>query len=959
MQSTYGRSRQSIADIEQELYEIFNSHPNSRPNEAGEPVIPADALVDIFRSFSDIYNGVELLTDDETGMLKALLASNPGLEVTPQTLLAFIAEKTKHSPRDSPDGSPQEDDTILPDRGRMLDRDEDNVYSRSSSRDSRSSAGTSVYIDIPSRPPSVPPKTPTSRTGPSPFDTSRRQRSTPLNNAPSSWTKKPAPAHRRKSIDGSAGRASSDSESSFSSSPTTFGRTPGRTRAPSNPTSPSTSFSGAFSPTLGSSPFGHPISRPHSRAQSQPFNSFAQSFGSPDRDLSPDDMSPLRDRDFGNSSYEYDRPEENIMDSISSLPMPRAGSDDDDGDFDGDSSLGLVLDRSVVSSTASLEPQDRLDALQRANLEMGRKLMDAERTLQNKLSEHDSELEEFQGRLEELKSELSATKREEKELRSKERSNSTQIAALESEIAKLQKNLENARSAYQSLQKQYQEQCAESERYRNTLRRRDQEIKDHQEAAALQVLEAHKYAKEHDNYEERIAHLENELEITQQAHAQLDEQKQENLMLKETIDRMRYDMDEMRNSATNATQGGSSAGSSAANSISKSLGAELLGKMGNSRWGLKDEGEETIEEGDSGEVEMDDDDDTEGEEEEDVIQTIITRKKRKVTGRTNKVETTTFEETREYSDAYTQYHSDELTSVREIQTDPEPSIPTASSYTQTDDPPVVIPVSTQTDPEPVIIPKLTASIEIQTDDPEPEVSRSPSPHVTPEDDETMASSSSTVLPPTPKAQSLDHLHPHPHDLPPSYHQVAELDEDERDWRVAAETLKKWHEGVKIPIEPAPKGISDDAVEEWKAIKEELGIDCMVIDRLIASSEKTGQPRLSKDGKPSRKNRFYNIYNTYVYGAGKDRSPSFPGANARQIMLCMGASAFVLYMMAPYMAAQYSITGGPTYYDRSAWNSFNSMQAPGEGFGYDGTAAVWSFMGRVGGGAARIARGWPT
>ena len=101
--------------------------------------------------------------------------------------------------------------------------------------------------------------------------------------------------------------------------------------------------------------------------------------------------------------------------------MPRNGSDSDsDSDEDADSSLGLVLDRSTASSTVSLEPQDRLDALQRANAELGRKLMDAEKTLQTKLSNHESELEEMQGRLEEARSELSATKREEKELRSKE-----------------------------------------------------------------------------------------------------------------------------------------------------------------------------------------------------------------------------------------------------------------------------------------------------------------------------------------------------------------------------------------------------------------------------------------------------------------------------------------------------------------------------------------------------------
>lgn len=78
------------------------------------------------------------------------------------------------------------------------------------------------------------------------------------------------------------------------------------------------------------------------------------------------------------------------------------------------------MDRSAASSTVSMEPIERLEALQRINADLGRKLVDAEKTLQRKLSEHDAEVEDMQGRLEEMRSELSATKREEKELRSKE-----------------------------------------------------------------------------------------------------------------------------------------------------------------------------------------------------------------------------------------------------------------------------------------------------------------------------------------------------------------------------------------------------------------------------------------------------------------------------------------------------------------------------------------------------------
>jgi hypothetical protein len=187
------------------LQDIFEQHPQSHTNDAGEPAIPADALVDVFRSFSEVYNGVELMTGHEMDMLKSLLAANPGLEVTPSILLQFIAEKTKHSPRSSPPGSVVDDDVTVQSRGRAYDRDvEDELQSRSSSNDS----ATTSYVQMSSRPPSRGPQTPSSAKGPSPFDVSKRQRTTPLSGkAPSSWSK-PVPAHRRKSDAGSR----SDSE---------------------------------------------------------------------------------------------------------------------------------------------------------------------------------------------------------------------------------------------------------------------------------------------------------------------------------------------------------------------------------------------------------------------------------------------------------------------------------------------------------------------------------------------------------------------------------------------------------------------------------------------------------------------------------------------------------------------------------------------------------------------------
>ena len=158
---------------------------------------------------------------------------------------------------------------------------------------------------------------------------------------------------------------------------------------------------------------------------------------------------------------------------------------------------------------------------------------------------------------------------------------------------------------------------AESERYRNTIRQRNQELKDLQDAATLHALEAQKWTPKLELYKRQIIALKGDLAIAQQAHAQLDEQRQENLMLKETIDRMRFEMDEMQNNASGLGGGAGSRGSSQKGSLSKSLGGELFGKIG-PQWGVEDEGSD-------GEEFEPDEGDTEGE---DVIQTIITRKMR-------------------------------------------------------------------------------------------------------------------------------------------------------------------------------------------------------------------------------------------------------------------------------------------------------------------------------------------
>jgi len=93
-------------------------------------------------------------------------------------------------------------------------------------------------------------------------------------------------------------------------------------------------------------------------------------------------------------------------------------------------------------------------------------------------------------------------------------------------------------------------------------------------------------------------------------------------------------------------------------------------------------------------------------------------------------------------------------------------------------------------PLPTRPPHITVEMEIQTDAIKQEQGQEPEP----EPDEIMASSSSTiVLPATPKPAIALHTH---FDQPPAYNQVMEADQEEREGHVAAETLKKWHNGVK-------------------------------------------------------------------------------------------------------------------------------------------------------------------
>ncbi len=197
----FGRHRQSIIDIEQELHDIFRGHPHCSNNSEGVASLPARCLPDVFDTYQEEY-GVELLTKDELTTFMQIVDDSPDLEATPDIILQLVAMRTSSSQQiDSEDHSSSPDW----DRGRADERDHQGRHSRSSSNGG-------------SRPPSRPssraggvPRTPGAKD--SPFDAQKRQRSTPLAPvAPSSWTRRPVAPGRRKSDASNYGRSMSDSE---------------------------------------------------------------------------------------------------------------------------------------------------------------------------------------------------------------------------------------------------------------------------------------------------------------------------------------------------------------------------------------------------------------------------------------------------------------------------------------------------------------------------------------------------------------------------------------------------------------------------------------------------------------------------------------------------------------------------------------------------------------------------
>nr|ODN93679.1 hypothetical protein L204_04863 [Cryptococcus depauperatus CBS 7855] len=334
------------------------------------------------------------------------------------------------------------------------------------------------------------------------------------------------------------------------------------------------SFSSSSERVQSPQPYGRPVSR-----QSRPSTR-------PPTPLSPVDL--LDKTSFHESAKSpiiNSEREDDHLDSEAMFDLDRVeeGEDCDERESlkNTVSNDPLMPRLSRISSSASLRTShEQLQRLRKENSELSRKLKETEKSLAVQGAENERMVEDLQARLEEAHSEIAQRRKDEKDMRGKDRAQLIQISGFEADIQSLQRGLDNAKANHAGMQKMYNSQCDEAQRLRDLLRDRDLEIRNLEDAANAHAADEEKLTHEIQALETEIKRLEGDISFARQAESHLQTQKQENLALKETIDRMRFDLDEARAAValigTGAGRGTASAGTdSAGGSIAKNLGDEL------------------------------------------------------------------------------------------------------------------------------------------------------------------------------------------------------------------------------------------------------------------------------------------------------------------------------------------------------------------------------------------------
>jgi myosin heavy subunit len=210
------------------------------------------------------------------------------------------------------------------------------------------------------------------------------------------------------------------------------------------------------------------------------------------------------------------------------------------------------IDQSISHLSQTIDdPALQLSKLYRHTVDLTKRLKDSERHLASVARQHEDRIEELQHKLDETKADLQAKKREIQDHKSKEKISSHQIFALEGEIQKIQKNLSDQKNLYSHLKKQYEDKYEEAEKLSNIIKLKEEELARTERNLTFFAAEERKWNGERERLENAISKLEQDVTSSQNSELELEQQRMENLHLKETIDKLKLDLDEIRSGRIN------------------------------------------------------------------------------------------------------------------------------------------------------------------------------------------------------------------------------------------------------------------------------------------------------------------------------------------------------------------------------------------------------------------------
>jgi len=202
----------------------------------------------------------------------------------------------------------------------------------------------------------------------------------------------------------------------------------------------------------------------------------------------------------------------------------------------------------IIKTNNNDDPAVQLSRLYRHTVDLTKRLKESERHLASVARQHEDRIEELQHKLDETKADLAVKKREIVDHKSKEKTNLHQISALEGEIQKVAKNLSGQKQLYHQLKRQYEEQCEEAEKLKDLVRIKEEELTSTERNLTFFSMERRTWIEDRERLESALRKLEKNVEASQQHENELVRQRDENLYLKETIDKLKLDLEEIRSS---------------------------------------------------------------------------------------------------------------------------------------------------------------------------------------------------------------------------------------------------------------------------------------------------------------------------------------------------------------------------------------------------------------------------